>query len=760
MAADAKLEVVLSAKDMATKTIQGAAHAIKTSLTSLTQNILSVQGALVGLVGGYGLKSLADSMWNVGVSSDRIARSLAAATGSIQEATAAQVFLKEESERLGLVFEDQVNSYKNLAAAARGTALEGQATKDIYIAVAEAATALQMSTYEAEGALTAIGQMLSKGKVQAEELRGQLGERLPGAFQIAAKAMGVTTAQLSKMLEEGKVLADDFLPRFAQTLRSQFAGQVANAADSAQASVNRLKNTWYDLQKTVMESGVLDEVKNTLVNINTQLSNWITQNRALIQQRVPEFIQQITDGLQRIWTIISYDPAIVEYGLIGLAVGGKKGAVLIGGMAHMAEVVRTQAAAFALVASGQLKISQVATANFKELQALVNQFDAGPIRHQLEQTVVDLEDKVQQLRERMYGGQLSSVLPAPDYLRKELANYERALEEAKAKLQDYDISGALQSAMEAESNAISNALKKVASSVKPFTLPPITVTASQDLREYNAFLREVDRLQIEAANSLKVLETQSTSTWQSMNEWIQKNNNAEREAIALAKQWSEEAIRSISPDMPNMAERLEEALGDPDAYFGKITDSAESMAESVKNAVTGWASGFSKTLSDLVWGAETSFSDIAESFGRMLTQMVMQQMVVQPLLNAFTGWMGAAFPSAQGNVFVAGAPQPYAKGGIIDRPTLFPMASGGMGLAGEAGDEAIFPITRLPGGDLGIKGSGAAPPNVTVVVTNNTGQAAQARQDAPKWNGQEWVIGVWLDAYERNVGGLRNMMGR
>lgn len=280
--------------------------------------------------------------------------------------------------------------------------------------------------------------------------------------------------------------------------------------------------------------------------------------------------------------------------------------------------------------------------------------------------------------------------------------------------------------------------------------------AKDDASEYNRLLREADRLQKEAIESLKVLQTQATDTWSISNEWIERNNQAERDAIALAKKWNEEAVQSITTNYPNMAERLEQALGDPDAYFGRIGDSAKSFGDDLRAAITGWASGFSKSLSDLVWDAETSFADIAESFGRMLTQMAMQRLVVSPFLD----WFGGLFPSAKGNVFHNGDPVPFGAGGIINRPTVFPMRSGGIGLAGEAGDEAIFPITRLPGGDLGIKGSGSGQPHVTVVVNNNTGREARVRQERPKWNGQEWVIGVWLDAYERNMSGLRDAMGR
>ena len=59
---------------------------------------------------------------------------------------------------------------------------------------------MHLSAYESEGAFKALEQMLSKGKVSAEELRGQLGERIPGAFQIAARAMGMTTSELDKFM--------------------------------------------------------------------------------------------------------------------------------------------------------------------------------------------------------------------------------------------------------------------------------------------------------------------------------------------------------------------------------------------------------------------------------------------------------------------------------------------------------------------------------------------------------------------------------
>ena len=66
-----------------------------------------------------------------------------------------------------------------------------------------------LSVENQERAFLALNQMMSKGTVQAEELRGQLGEALPGAFGIMAKAVGVTEKELQNMMKAGEVLADE-----------------------------------------------------------------------------------------------------------------------------------------------------------------------------------------------------------------------------------------------------------------------------------------------------------------------------------------------------------------------------------------------------------------------------------------------------------------------------------------------------------------------------------------------------------------------
>ncbi|NSX15977.1 phage tail tape measure protein [Cupriavidus taiwanensis] len=225
-----------------------AVNAVAQSVRGLVDGLMEIPTAVFSSVRGF-----AELQAQV----DKITVGLKFAAGGDASAGARDLgFLREEATRLGIDLGVASSSFVRLAAAARETTLEGKGARDIFLAVSEAATVMHLSSAEAEGALTAVGQMISKGTVQSEELRGQLGERLPGAFQIAARAMGVTTAELGKMLEQGQVLSDDFLPKFAAQLRKELAGSVEEAANSTQAALGRIDSAWADLKRTVADSGL------------------------------------------------------------------------------------------------------------------------------------------------------------------------------------------------------------------------------------------------------------------------------------------------------------------------------------------------------------------------------------------------------------------------------------------------------------------------------------------------------------------------
>jgi phage-related minor tail protein len=92
---------------------------------------------------------------------------------------------------------------------------------------------------------------------------------------------------------------------------------------------------------------------------------------------------------------------------------------------------------------------------------------------------------------------------------------------------------------------------------------------------------------------------------------------------------------------------------------------------------------------------------------------------LQPITNVIGGAIDAAFAGfslANGGVVAGGRLKPFARGGILTMPTVFPLGRG-VGVAGEAGPEAVLPLARGSDGRLGIAGDGARPITVTVNVT-------------------------------------------
>lgn len=200
------------------------------------------------------IKSFSFAIYEASAAAERLRIGLdfSSAIGSAAEIS----YLREVTQRLGLEFSSTATAYQHFSAAARGTALEGEKARDIFESIAKSSAVMGLSAANTSGVLLAMQQMISKGTVQSEELRGQLGERLPGAFQTAARAMGVTTAELGKMLEQGQVLADDFLPKFARELDRSLGDSAENAANRLDASSNRINNAWDRIKQNVGESGV------------------------------------------------------------------------------------------------------------------------------------------------------------------------------------------------------------------------------------------------------------------------------------------------------------------------------------------------------------------------------------------------------------------------------------------------------------------------------------------------------------------------
>ncbi|WP_372604181.1 phage tail tape measure protein [Actibacterium sp.] len=92
------------------------------------------------------------------------------------------------------------------------------------------------------------------------------------------------------------------------------------------------------------------------------------------------------------------------------------------------------------------------------------------------------------------------------------------------------------------------------------------------------------------------------------------------------------------------------------------------------------------------------------------------------------GIVGSMVPFAKGGSFTQGRVMPFATGGVVSNPTYFPMR-GGTGLMGEAGPEAIMPLTRGADGRLGVQARGGGQAvHVTMNITTPDVQGFQRSQ--------------------------------
>jgi tape measure domain-containing protein len=212
------------------------------------RNGVSGLGSQLGALGlGLSFAAVTREMVTQAIALENLGKAFAQVTGSAAGSAEAMAYVREVSERLGLEVISTADAYLSLSAAAKGTSLEGVEAKRIFEAVAGAMAKLGKSADQTKGALTAIEQMISKGKVSAEELNQQLGERLPAAFPIAARAMGKTTEEMNKLMSTGKVLAVDLLPKLARELEKLY--DTNNRVDGTVASWNRLKNTFGEVSE-------------------------------------------------------------------------------------------------------------------------------------------------------------------------------------------------------------------------------------------------------------------------------------------------------------------------------------------------------------------------------------------------------------------------------------------------------------------------------------------------------------------------------
>lgn len=219
-------------------------------------------------------------------------------------------------------------------------------------------------------------------------------------------------------------------------------------------------------------------------------------------------------------------------------------------------------------------------------------------------------------------------------------------------------------------------------------------------------------------------------------------------------------------------ERTNSSRWDADAQLEGMKALTEKFVTFAKTAHASWAS-YAATIADDLYGTMTdsmaefikgarSAKSVLQDFGNSVLSMMAKIAAQRLAASWMTGLLGAFGGGSSGFTLSNGTSLDpsfgytgsvvsgfkFAKGGIVTAPT--------MALIGEAGEnEAVIPLNAKNLAAIGGKGKGG---NVTINITNNTGSRVDAEQTTAKWDGEQWVVSVVLNAVATNQNGIRSMI--
>jgi tape measure domain-containing protein len=234
-----------------------------------------------GVVGGVSLfAGLVQDIYKTTKELQSLDMALKNVLGSTEAQAETMLFLRDIAEKYGIEINGLQKQYTQFFVSAKDK-MANSDINAIFESIAKAGASMGLSLDAQNRAFVALNQMMSKGKVTAEELRGQLGEALPGAFVIMAKSMGVTTAELDKMLKLGQVNTD-VLVGFAKQLEKTYGIENVDRIETMASASARLSNAWTEFVRVI--GGGNNELSKFLVSGLTNVANFVTKTAQFIQQ--------------------------------------------------------------------------------------------------------------------------------------------------------------------------------------------------------------------------------------------------------------------------------------------------------------------------------------------------------------------------------------------------------------------------------------------------------------------------------------------
>lgn len=218
------------------------------------RNILMNTGvALSGITAVLGFREVLDAVRNI----QRFEFTIQAASSGSKQLQTNLAFLNKTANELGIGLADVGQPFGRFVLAAKSAGFEGDIANQAFAKIAASMRNLGGSAADTAGVIRAFEQSLSKGKFMAEEIRLQLGDRIPQSMAALREATGMTGEELNKAFEDGTLYTDKFFLPFVDALFKMTGGQeqLQTSTQGLAASQSRLSNAFLRASKTFGDAG-------------------------------------------------------------------------------------------------------------------------------------------------------------------------------------------------------------------------------------------------------------------------------------------------------------------------------------------------------------------------------------------------------------------------------------------------------------------------------------------------------------------------
>jgi len=658
------------------------------------QGILALGGRLTAITAAAtGVTLLGKSIVDTGVSAAESERRLRSLSQGFDSFTQVQYAASAAAEKFGITQTQANQEFAQIYARLRPIGLSLEEITTVYNGFNTAAKLSGTNAQEASAAFLQLSQGLGTGVLRGEELNSVF-EQTPVIVQAIAKEMGVGVGQIRDLAKEGKITSDIVIAAL-RAIERDGAAKLQEALKGPEQQFKNLGNAVEELKLTAAEVAL---------------------------PAIIEGVRGLTAAIQYLNSVVK----MVDLNLIFRAIA-QSGTIMATG--SLAEMPR----------SGQRRLTrqQFGPALTPDIVAGVRGREGAGRPRALAAGSGGGKSAKNEIREISQAEldasrKLNAARVAENELLQAQAQYELdILEIGKQKL-------GVRAKLKAEDEAATR-----------LTLAQINY-AQEAGRAIAQSFREQSKVQQDYKQIIEDLQIKTGEISAEKAKQIMLDREVAQilERLPGLTQAQIDKIKELVAKSKEVKDSFKDTFQDS---LQQYYDSLKNFGGQVAGAVQGAFQGLEDQLTSFVTTGKANFTDLANSIIADIARIAIRQAIIKPLVGGFMDIFGIP-TSAMGNVFAQNGIQKFARGGIVDRPTLFPFAKG-VGLMGEAGPEAIMPLKRGRDGKLGVSGGGG-PVTVNVQV-DASGSSVQGNQ--PDANALGRVVGAAVQAElikQKRPGGL------